>query len=214
MMPWSNLTKSGLFFNIVSPAFHTLPPSVLQRLDSRVIETLILILEKVLNCRIMTGPILLPIQMVFHVGEQKIVRWCQIRRIWTVINQFKATVTHSSHCNHRLVAGALSWWNRTPFVSFPGRLRNSISFQSPEVLISIVGLSGRKQCSYYQGNLDLMHAKFHCCDTTPSQSAYELYFPFSFFKVQSTSWCITYILLFSPPSYNKSILDHYLEYLL
>ena len=35
MMQWLNLTKCGLFFNIVSPAVHTLRPSVLQRLKSR-----------------------------------------------------------------------------------------------------------------------------------------------------------------------------------
>ena len=34
---------------------------------------------------------------------KKIVKWCQIRRKWKVINQFKATVMHSSHCNHWLV---------------------------------------------------------------------------------------------------------------
>ena len=33
-------------------------------------------------------------------GKQfKIVRWCQIRRIWRVINQFKAIVMLSSYCN-------------------------------------------------------------------------------------------------------------------
>ena len=51
MMQWSNLTTCGLFFNIVSPAVHTLLPSVLQCLDSRGIEALILILQKVFNCR-------------------------------------------------------------------------------------------------------------------------------------------------------------------
>ena len=48
---WSNLTKRGLFFNIISLVVNTLLPSVLQRLDSHGIEALILILEKVLNCR-------------------------------------------------------------------------------------------------------------------------------------------------------------------
>ena len=52
MTQWSNLTKCGLFFNIVSPAVHTLLPSVLQHLDSRDVEALILILEKVFNCRV------------------------------------------------------------------------------------------------------------------------------------------------------------------
>ena len=49
MMQWSNLTKCGLFSTytrIVPPAVHTLLPSVLQSLDSRGIEALILILEK------------------------------------------------------------------------------------------------------------------------------------------------------------------------
>ena len=62
--------------------------------------------KKVLNGRLydlIIGPILLPSQVFFHVGEQEIVRWCQIRWIWRVINQFKATVMQSSHCNHRLV---------------------------------------------------------------------------------------------------------------
>ena len=74
-----------------------------------------------------TSSILCPSQVLFHVGEQKIVRWCQIRRIWKVINEFKATVTHSSHCNHRLVCRrALSSWNRTCFVSFPGHFEMSL----------------------------------------------------------------------------------------
>ena len=105
MMQWSNLTKCGLFFKIVSPAVHTVLPSVLQHLDSHGIEALILILEKVLN--LIISPILLPSQVFFHVGEQKIVRWCQIRGPWRVINQFKATVTPSSHCNHRLVCRSI-----------------------------------------------------------------------------------------------------------
>ena len=51
MMQWSNLTKCGLFFNIVFPGVHTLLPSVLHRLDTCGIEALIMILENVLNCR-------------------------------------------------------------------------------------------------------------------------------------------------------------------
>ena len=98
-----------LIFQHSLPGVHTLLPSLLQRLDSRAIEAFILILKKVLNCRydLIIGPILLPIQEIFHVGEQKIVRWCQIRKIWRVINQFKATVTHSSHCNHILVCRSI-----------------------------------------------------------------------------------------------------------
>ena len=49
-------------------------------------------------------------------------------------------------------AGALSWWNRTPFVSFPGHfeMSHSTTFQSSYLHVvykSSVGLSGRKQCS-------------------------------------------------------------------
>ena len=58
MMQWLNLTKCGLFFNIVSPAVHKILPSVLQHLDSCGIEALILILEKVLNCRYDLGLII------------------------------------------------------------------------------------------------------------------------------------------------------------
>ena len=54
---------------------HSLLPSVLQRLNSRGIESLILILEKVLNCRICPHWSDTASQpSVFHVGEQKIVR--------------------------------------------------------------------------------------------------------------------------------------------
>ena len=107
LMQWLNLNKCGLFFNIVSPAVHTLLPLVLHM--QRGIEALILILEEVLNCRydLIIGLLLLPNQVFFYVGEQKIVRWCQIRRIWRAINQFKATVTHKSHYNHRFVCRSI-----------------------------------------------------------------------------------------------------------
>ena len=65
MMQWSNLTKCGLFFNIAPPppppAVHTLLPSVLQRLDSRDIEALILSLGKShqLHNDFIIGPLLL-----------------------------------------------------------------------------------------------------------------------------------------------------------
>ena len=78
--------KCGFVSNIVSPAVHTLLLSVLQRLDSRGIEALILILEKNPQLKIMTSsiisPILLPSQVLLHVGELKLVRWCQIRSSW------------------------------------------------------------------------------------------------------------------------------------
>ena len=43
--------------------------------------------------------------------------------------------------------------------------------------LSSVDLSRRKQCCYYREWFNLMHAKFHCCGTTPSWSAYEFFSP-------------------------------------
>ena len=107
MMQWLKLTKCGLFFYIVSPMVHKLLPSMLQHLDSHGIEALILIPQNCPQYDLTICPILLTSQVFCHVGEQKIVRWCQIRRLWRVINQFKATVMHSSHCNHRLVCRSI-----------------------------------------------------------------------------------------------------------
>ena len=55
-----------------------------------------------------------------------------------------------------LCAGALSWWNRSPVISFPGRFEMSLEllFRVLNELFS-VGLSGSKQC-------------IHFCGTTPS----------------------------------------------
>ena len=129
-------------FQLVSPAVHTLLPSVLQRLDSYGREVLIL-------TRKSPQPQIWPHHWIkycfparcfcfFHVGEQRIVRWCQFRRIWRVINHLNATVMQTAAIATRdLCAGALSWWNRTPFVGFPDCSRNvsSTTFQSPELLI-------------------------------------------------------------------------------
>ena len=150
-MQWSNLTKCGLYIytNIVSPAAHTLLPLVLQCLDSRGIEALIIILEKVLICRydLIIGPILLPSQVLFHVGEQKIVKSGEYGG-WSTSSKPQSRTAAIATTD--LCAGALSWRNRTPFVSFPGRLWNvsSTPFQSPELLIQCGFIkSGRKQCS-------------------------------------------------------------------
>ena len=64
----------------------------------------------------------------FHVREQKIVRWCQIRRSTSSKPQSRTAAIATPD----LYAGALSWWNRSPFV---------LNY------LSSVGLSGRKQCS-------------------------------------------------------------------
>ena len=127
MMQWSNLTKCRWFLNIVSPAVHTLLLWVLQRSDSCAMEDPILILGK--SPQLQTWPHYRSdtasqpsvfLSCFFHVGEQKIVRWCQIRRIWRVINQFIATITHSSHCNHRLLV------KQDSLRQFPGHFEMSL----------------------------------------------------------------------------------------
>ena len=77
----------------------------------------------------------------------QMIHWCQIRRIWRVINQFKSHGHGTAAiATTDLSAVALSWWNRTPFVSFPGRFETSTTFQFLNYL-SNVGLSRRKQCT-------------------------------------------------------------------
>ena len=53
-----------------------------------------------------------------------------------------------------LCAGALSWWNRTPFVSFPGRSQNVaivILFKVVNYLSSVVYLKGNNAVSIRKG---------------------------------------------------------------
>ena len=126
MMQWLNLTKCGLFFYIASPAVHTLLPSVLQCLDSGGIEALILILEKVLNCRydFIICLILLLSQVFFLCWGTK--------NSQMVPNQENMAAIAATD----LCAGSLSWWNRTHSVSFSGHFWNAsiTTFQSPEWL--------------------------------------------------------------------------------
>ena len=143
-------------FNIVSPAVHILRPLVLQHMDSRGIEALILILIIALNCRydIIFGPIHASQPSLFHDGEQKIVRWCQIRRIWRIINQFKATFTHSSHCNHRLVCRSIVLVKQDSLRQFFGISRNvsSTNFHNPKLLHPVwVYLEGNNAVSSSKG---------------------------------------------------------------
>ena len=93
----------------------------------------------------------------FHVGEQNIARWCQIR-IWRVINQTssKPQSRTTAITTTDLCEGALSWWNRTvtPVVSFLSCSWNvaSITFQSPELLI---------KCRYiWKETMQLVWGKF------------------------------------------------------
>ena len=67
-----NFDQMWFIFNIVSPAVHTLLPSVLRRLNFYGIEALILILKKVLNCRYnhIIGPA--SQSSIFHDGEQNV----------------------------------------------------------------------------------------------------------------------------------------------
>ena len=120
----------------------------------------ILILEKILK-----RPDTASKPCFFHVREQKRVTWCQIRRIWRVVNKFKATFTHSGHYNHRIVCRSNVLVKQDSY-SLPSRLRNA-SYYYFSKSYSSVGLSGRKQRSLYQEELNLMHAKFPCCGTTP-----------------------------------------------
>ena len=89
-------------------------------------------------------------RMIFvHVGEQKIVRWCQIRRLWRVINQFKATVTPSSHCSHRLVCRSIVLVKQDSLRQFPGRSTKAsiqvVLLFNVLYYLSSVGLSGSRK---------------------------------------------------------------------
>ena len=105
------------------------------------IEALILILEKSSTAD-MTSSLVrycFPAKCCcfFQFGEQKRVRWCQIRRIWRVIYQFKATVTHSSYYNHRLVCRSIVLVKQDSVCQFsrPFCKVSSTTFQSPKLLI-------------------------------------------------------------------------------
>ena len=69
MMQWSNLTKCGLFFNIIDPFCPHTSSIGVAALEFPRYKALILILKKVLNCRydLISGPILLP-SVVFSFG--------------------------------------------------------------------------------------------------------------------------------------------------
>ena len=107
-------------------------------LDCRGIEALILILQKGPQLQIWPEhwSDIASQPSDFHVGEHKIVRWCQIGRMWRVINQFKATVMHNSHCNHRLVCRSIVLVKRDSLRQFSKPFWNasSTTLQSPELL--------------------------------------------------------------------------------
>ena len=144
MMQWSNMTKCGLFFYIISPAIHTLFQWVLQLLDSCGIEALIPILKKSPQLQIWphhrSNTAYQPTVFSCWGTDNSQMVLNQENEYGGLINQFKATVMHSSHCNHRLVCRSIVhmfWWNKTPFISFPGCswIVSNTTSQSPELLI-------------------------------------------------------------------------------
>ena len=164
IMQWSNLIKCGLFFNIDSPSIGVAALGFPWYSSSHPHPRKIPQLQ--INYDLISGPILLPSQVFFHVGEHKIVRWCQIRRIYRVINQFKITFTHSSHCNHRLACRSIVLVIQDSLRRFPGDLKCIVLvFESHEVLTQY-GFFW-KETMEYQESLNLIHTKFHCCGTTP-----------------------------------------------
>ena len=65
--------------------------------------------------------------------------------MWRVISQFKAIVTHSSHCNHRLVRMSIVLVKQD---SLPSRFEMSLVLLFKVLtFLSSVGLSLKKQCS-------------------------------------------------------------------
>ena len=133
MMLWSNLTKCGLFFNIESPLWSThflhlcysawIPMAwKLSSWSSKKSSTADMTSSSVRCC--------FPARcfFIFNFGEQKIVRWCQIRGI--SIKDWSTSSKPQSHTaaidTAELCAGGLSWWNRAPFISFPGRFQTSL----------------------------------------------------------------------------------------
>ena len=124
MMQWSNLTECGLFFNIVSPAgpaVHALLPLVLQRLDFLWYRSSHPDPRKSPQLQIWphrSDRYCFPTKWYFMLGNRKSSK-CQIRRIWTLINQFKAIVTHSSHCIHRLVCRSIVLVKQDSWITYP-----------------------------------------------------------------------------------------------
>ena len=83
--------------------------------------------NKVLNCRydLIIGPILLLSQVFLYIGEQKIagVKSGEYGG-WSTSSKPQSRTAAIATTD--LCAGALSWWNRTPFVSFPGHFEMSL----------------------------------------------------------------------------------------
>ena len=100
MMQWSNLTKFIFQHSPPQQCCSTWIPTVYHPDPQKKSSTADMTSSSVRYC--------FPAKCIIHAGEQKLVRWCHIMRIWRVIKQFKATITHSSHCNHRLVCRSIN----------------------------------------------------------------------------------------------------------
>ena len=111
-----------------------------------------LILEKVLNCRydFIICLILLLSQVFFYVGEQKIVRWCQIRRIWQPLQPQTCV---QDHCPGE-TGLALSVFQAI-FEIFP-----ITTFQSPELLIQC-GFNWKETMQLVSGKVE-----FNACQVS------------------------------------------------
>ena len=176
MMQWSFLTKMWFIFNIiVAPSVNTLSSigvAVLGFQWYRSSQASHHDPRKVINCRyyLIIGPIPLPSQLLIF-----FLCW-GTENIQMVPNQNMEALEDDqpvqihSHAQQPLqttdlYTGALSWscwWNRTPFVSFPCRLRNvsSTTFQSPELLI---------QCGFiWKETIQLVSGKvkFNACQVS------------------------------------------------
>ena len=144
MMQWSNLTKCGLFFNIVSPAVHTLLPSVLQRLDSLGIEALILILKKSSKfCKYN-----LIIGLIFSCWRTE-----NIQMVPNQNMEGDQPVQSHSHAQQPLQPQTSVQEHCPGEAGLPSSVFQTVSEMSLVLLflvlnyLSSVGLSGRKQCS-------------------------------------------------------------------
>ena len=109
--------------------------------------------------------ILLPSKVSFHfLGTENSNMVPKFRRIWRVINQFKATVMHTSHCNHRLCVQE----HCPGEIGLPSSVFQAVLFFKVLNYLSSVDLYGRKQCSTckYQKRLNLtVTPRLHCCGT-------------------------------------------------
>ena len=152
---WPNVVG---FFNIVSPAVHILLPSVVQHLDSCGIESLILILKKVLNCRY-------DLIIESDTASQRSVFSCwltenrcaKIRRIWRVI---KPVQSHS-HAQQQLqpqtcVQGGIILVKQDSLCQFfrPSWNVSCITFQSPELLYMQCGFIWKETMQLVLGKVE------------------------------------------------------------